>query len=200
MPLGFALIGIVFLSIPCFIVVQGHLSGEPSWLLTVLMIPWGLFWLSIIASSLHAVLINVGFGPTRVEITAHPLCLGESTEAYIAQYGRLFRSMNKLEVKLECQERAYDLDADEGALPKTRTVKTLPVFAAKNIDMIPGVPFEARFEIRIPEGAMHSFRSMHSAISWELQVWVWPRAERGSATPACFSPVVAPPETEGLRT
>jgi hypothetical protein len=44
--------------------------------------------------------------------------------------------------------------------------------------MDPGAPFEARFPILIPAGAMHSFKAAHNEIVWRLvvrgDVPLWP--------------------------
>ena len=36
------------------------------------------------------------------------------------------------------------------------------------LEPVPGRPFEANIQFRVPDQAMHSFRSLHNAVGWRL--------------------------------
>ncbi|MCD4728355.1 MAG: hypothetical protein K8R46_11875, partial [Pirellulales bacterium] len=86
------------------IAVDGHLEGNPDWFLTLFTIPFVLVGFGAIVIFLRKLLVAAGIGPTRLEISDHPLHPGEKYRVFLSQSGRL--DMNALRVSLTCEESA----------------------------------------------------------------------------------------------
>jgi hypothetical protein len=106
---------------------------------------------------------------------------------FVSQSGRL--NVLRWEVQLICEEEATyhqgtDVRTERQAIYEQR------LFAKEAFRIDPGAAFEHPCELQIPEGAMHSFQSTHSAVSWKLRV----RLEAESWPPCVRSfPVVVHP-------
>jgi hypothetical protein len=132
-------------------------------------------------------LIATGVGPTRIEISHHPLAPGSDYEILLSQVGRL--NLNSLEVWLTCDEKAtYRQGTDTRT--ESRRVYHERCFVCDSLQIHQGLPFESRCQIHVPEGAMHSFQANHNAVTWKLivkgDVANWPNFERA------FQIVVSP--------
>ena len=74
---------------------RGHLAGNPDWFGTLFLIPFVLIGLAIIVYFLRQLLVVAGIGPTRIEISAHPLRPGGRYVVNIANLGRKpYRSLS----------------------------------------------------------------------------------------------------------
>jgi hypothetical protein len=163
--------------------------GEPDWMLLALVIPFAIAGAGLVVYLIRQLLITTGVGPTRLEISAHPLAPGNPYDIFLSQAGRL--AMNSLEVWLACEERAtYRQGTDTRT--ETRRVYEQRCFVREGFEIHQGLPFESRCQILVPEGAMHSFHSNHNEVTWKLIVKgkvasKWPDYER------VFQIVVNPP-------
>lgn len=166
-------------SVFVIIAIRSHVRGNPEWFLTVFLIPFVLVGAVLIYAAVRQVLIATGIGPTRLEISKHPLHAGEQCELYISQTGRL--SMNSLEVLLVCDERATYRQGTDTRTEHCRVLKQ-SLYRVDNVEIDQAIPFEHLWTIAIPLGAMHSFKSTHNEIRWKLvvqgDVSGWPNFER----------------------
>ena len=121
---------------------------EPDWMLTLFIIPFVLVGIALLAYLIRQVMITTGVGPTRVEISAHPLSPGEPYDLFLSQAGRL--TMNWLEVWLACDEKAtYRQGTDTRT--ETRRVYEDRCFVRTDFEIHQGLPFESRCQVRVPE-------------------------------------------------
>ena len=169
-------------------VASSFARGEPDWTLALLVIPFlaGGIWLAVFLA--RQIFRMTGMGPTRIEISAHPLEPGRPYEVFLSQAGRL--AMKSLEVWLVCDEKAtYHQGTDTRT--ETRRVFQRRSFVRDNFE-IQGLPFESRCQFQIPPGAMHSFQAPHNEVNWKLivkgSVVGWPDYER-------VFPIVVNPST-----
>lgn len=161
------------------IAVNSHLRGEPEWFLTLFIIPFVLVGLGLCWYTGRQLLITTGVGPTRVEISVHPLEPGGECEFFLSQSGRL--TLDSLRVLLVCEEQAT---YQQGTNSRTETcpVFQAEVFRREGFEVQHGMPFEVQAPLRVPAGAMHSFKSTHNEVRWKLivkgDVRGWPNYER----------------------
>jgi hypothetical protein len=148
-------------------VIQMHRAGQPNWLLTWLMVPfvlggaWTLFELA------RQVLLNMAVGTTRVEISHHPFHPGGTYHGIVSQTGRLH--VRWLQVQLVCDEQAIHQQGTDTRRAICR-VHCSTLFSQRKFDITPQQPFDAAFDITVPDSAMHSFVSPHNAVMWALLV------------------------------
>ncbi len=148
-------------------VVRGHVTGAPNWGLTVFVVPFVVIGIGLIVYLVRQLLRTTGVGPTRVEISDHPLAPCAQYEILISQAGRL--SVNLLEVLLSCHEVAtYRQGTDTRT--EERQVFAESVLRREQFEILPGTPFESRCALRIPMAAMHSFKAVHNEVQWRLRV------------------------------
>ncbi|HEV3137111.1 MAG TPA: DUF3592 domain-containing protein [Pirellulales bacterium] len=146
---------------------RGFARGEPDWMLTVFIFPFAVIGLGLIGYLLRQVVITTGVGPTRIEISAHPLAPGQRYDLFLSQAGRL--TIQSLEVWLACDEQAsYRQGTDTRT--ESRRVYQERCFFREAIEIHQGLPFESRCQIQVPLGAMHSFHANHNEVNWKLIV------------------------------
>jgi hypothetical protein len=146
---------------------RGYARGEPDWILTAFIVPFAIIGLGLIGYLLRQVMITTGVGPTRIEISDHPLSPGQRYDVFLSQAGRL--TIHSLEVWLACDEQAsYRQGTDTRT--ETRRVYQERCFLREGIEIHQGLPFESRCQIQVPAGAMHSFHANHNDVSWKLIV------------------------------
>ncbi len=143
--------------------------------------------LGIFAYFLRQLAVAAGIGPTRLEISDHPLHPGGKYRLFISQSGRL--SVNALRVSLTCAESAtYRQGTDTRS--ESREVIRRELFYREGFAIRGGAPFETEIEFDVPAGAMHSFAAQHNEINWALtvegDVARWPGFQR------VFSVIVRP--------
>lgn len=141
--------------------------GEPDWLLAGVLAPFvvGGVWLAVYLGRQIVLATNVG--PTRIEISTHPLTPGGRCEAYLSQAGRL--NMKSLEAWLACDERATFRQGTD-TRTEIRRVFQQRCFIRTDFEIAQGLPFESRLDVSVPESAMHSFHAAHNEVSWKLIV------------------------------
>ena len=147
--------------------VQFWRSGQPDWVLTVLLAPF----LTIAAWSTYflvrQMLIHTGVGPTHIEISDHPLYPGRPYEFFLSQAGK-FR-LHFLQVSLVCEEVATFQQGTDVREEVCRVFES-PLFRSEDFDVEWGIPFEHRGELAVPHGMMHSLEAGHNAVQWKLVV------------------------------
>ena len=154
-------------SIFVFWTVDTHLEGNPDWRLTGMTIPFVLAGIGLIAFFFRQFLIATGIGPTLVEVSDQPLIPGRQYELSLSQTGRL--RMKSLEVYLICEEQARFRQGTNSRTERHRVFERA-AYRCKDFQIRQDVPFQARFPIELPAGAMHSFKSEHNEINWSLVV------------------------------
>jgi len=159
--------------------VRSHARGEPDWMLTLFITPFALLGIAMIVYLARQIVITTGVGPTRLEISAHPLGPGERYDVFLSQAGRL--TLKSLELWLACDEKASFRQGTD-TRTETRRVYQERCFFRESFEVQQGLPFESRCQIRVPDTAMHSFHANHNEVSWKLivkgDVVGWPEYER----------------------
>ncbi len=180
------------------VVVGGHLDGEPNWYLTLFLIPFVLGGIALIAFFVRQLLVTTGVGPTQVEISAHPLHPGERCRLFVTQSGKL--KVNSISVMLVCEE-AVAYRQGTNTRTETREVHRQTVYRREAFEIGHGTPFEAEFDLDVPAGAMHSFKSTHNEINWKVlvqgDVTRWPDYQR--VFPVIIHPETVPSGPQPLR-
>jgi len=149
------------------IALGGFARGEPDWVLTASLLPFVIGGVWLIVFLTRQLMTATGIGPTRIEISAHPLVPGQPYEIFLSQAGRL--DMQSLEVWLACDERATFRQGTD-TRSETRRVFDQRFFLREDFQIAQGLPFESRCQIAVPAGAMHSFLTSHNEVSWKLIV------------------------------
>lgn len=172
-----------------FYFATGGFFGEEGieWVSVIILIPFALVGIFFIGYFIRMLLIATGVGQTFVEISDHPLFPGERYDLLVSQAGRLH--MNCLSVLLVCEESATYRQGTN-TRTETRRVYEDELFRRENFEIHRGMPLEEKFQVDIPSGMMHSFKSEHNEVSWKIAVKGavarWPDYER------CFPVVVYP--------
>jgi uncharacterized RDD family membrane protein YckC len=120
-----------------------------------------------------------GIGPSSVELSDYPLFPGSSCRLRLFQPGRI--RLKVLTVWLVCQEEAT-FDQGTDIRTERRDVFRQRLFRKRAVDVSPEQPFAVEFDCKIPEGAIHSFRSANNRIQWKIIVQAeakkWPTLNR----------------------
>jgi len=146
-------------SVFLFFFINQWRHGNFEWFLAVFLTPFVLIGLLLLFSVFHGFLAL--FNP-RPRLTLHSqLCLGEAADLEWEFSGSVSR-IRQLRIYLEGREEAiYTRGTD--------TVTDKNVFATVELVKKPGAePGRARVEI--PSNTMHSFKSDHNKIIWEIHV------------------------------
>lgn len=150
-----------------FGVIRSHWFGLPNWPVTLVVTPLAIAggWLAY--QLLRDAWGVSGVGATRIEITNHPLRPGSAAQGAILQAGQF--TSRAFTVSLVCQEIAtYHQGTD------TRTsveeVHRQALLRHATLQVEPGQPYEAEFNIELPAGVMHSFQSPHNEVRWFIEV------------------------------
>lgn len=159
--------------------INGHIAGNPDWFLTIFITPFALAGIGLVVVLVRQLLIATGVGPTLIEISDQPLCPGGRYDLVLLQTGRL--KMNWLEVYLVCDEEATFRHGTDTRRESHRVYQQR-VFRQEGFQIQRGEPFEARFAVEMPAGAMHTFKSDHNEVNWKVivkgDVADWPGYER----------------------
>lgn len=161
------------------IVVGGHLAGRPDWFATLFLIPFAVIGMILIGVLIRQLRRTTGMGPTRLEISDHPVRPGGRYELFVSQSGRL--RVKSFEAFLVCRERAtYRQGTDTRT--ERREVRRRRLYRREDFEVHSAAPFEIPLELAVPRDAMHSFVSEHHAIEWGVEVRArlrdWPRMRR----------------------
>jgi hypothetical protein len=89
--------------------------------------------------------------------------------------------LHSLQVVLVCDEHATFRQGTD-TRTETRRVFEQSIFSQERLEIDPAAPFEHEWPFQIPSGSMHSFKSAHNEIRWQLlvkgDVAGWPNFER----------------------
>ena len=133
-----------------------------------------------------------------MEVSDQPLIPGRQYELSLSQTGRL--RMKSLEVYLICEEQARFRQGTNSRTERHRVFERA-AYRCKDFQIRQDVPFQARFPIELPAGAMHSFKSEHNEINWSLVVHGkaagWPEFRR--SFPLIVYPSAAPKREESMN-
>ncbi|MBN2294355.1 MAG: DUF3592 domain-containing protein [Pirellulales bacterium] len=169
-----------FVLVASYFVTGGFFGpGKIDWIPFLILIPFMLVGIVLIGAFIRQLLITTGVGQTFVEISDHPLFPGERYDLLVSQAGRL--QMNSLVVILVCEESAtYQQGTDTRT--ETSRVYEQELFRRESFEIHRGLPLEERFQMDVPAGMMHSFKSDHNEVSWKVvvkgDVDHWPDYER----------------------
>jgi hypothetical protein len=172
---GWALLGLTALTILwngtvavfATLVVRGHLAGQADWYASAFLIPFVVVGILLIALLVRELIRTTAVGPTRVEISDHPLHPGGRYDLLITQSGKL--RIRSFEVLLVCEERATYRQGTNSRTERTAVFRG-SLFRREGFEVTSDAPFETQCELAIPPEAMHSFKAEHNAIQWRLIV------------------------------
>ncbi|MBL9089777.1 MAG: DUF3592 domain-containing protein [Planctomycetaceae bacterium] len=155
------------------------IDGRADYLLWLGLIPFLLAGGYFAYLAARQLMIAGGIEPTLVEMSAHPLYPGGRYEVYLAQPGRL--DFSRLTVLLVCDEEATFRQGTNSHTHQQRVYEA-EVYRREKFTVERSEPLAVRFELAVPEGAMHSFQSPRNAVRWKLLVRGvlnnWPDFER----------------------
>jgi hypothetical protein len=147
--------------------VRGRLAGKSGWLPTLFIVPFALIGIGALVYFFRQLFMTTGIGPTRLEISDHPLRPGGEYRLFLSQSGRL--RVNSLGASLTCKEVAtYRQGTDTRT--ETREVFRQELFRRETFEIQSDLPFETDLALTVPPGAMHSFAADHNKIQWALVV------------------------------
>ena len=159
----------------------GRIPDRP-WLAAALLVPISLAACWSIYQFFRQLLKLTGIGQTSLEVSNYPLVPGQTYDVFLSQAGRV--RLKLLDVKLVCQEEAtYNQGTD--IRTEHLTVLDQRLFRRRGISVKPGLPYMAEFKLKIPDHAMHSFKSPNNRIQWKIvvtgQAKSWPKLKRNFA-------------------
>lgn len=147
--------------------------------MALFMVPFVLVGLGLFIFALHQLLAGGGGGETVVEVSNAEVAPGETFEVLVSQGGSKF--FRKLSLHLICEERAT---YQQGTSTRTDTfqVREMPLAELEAVQPSAAQPLILRAKVVIPADAMHSFKSAHNELAWQLRVtgdirW-WPNFKR----------------------
>jgi hypothetical protein len=132
--------------------------------LAIALLPVGLGAIGVFFRRLMAA---TAVGPTRVEISDHPVEPGGRYGVFLSHSG--WRAMTDLRVSFVCQEVAT-FRQGTNTRTETREVYRQELFHRQPVEHPKGAPFEAEIELNLSRGIMHSFAAEHNEIHWTLVV------------------------------
>ncbi|MEK6248770.1 MAG: hypothetical protein N2C12_11360, partial [Planctomycetales bacterium] len=170
-----------------FLVIRKHLTGNTDWIFLTLLVPFASAGIWLIVILVRQVWQTSRVGPTRIEISDHPLRPGRQYELYVTQTGNM--KINHLEMKLVCEEKAIFRQGTD-TIVDSQPVSIQPILSEYDLTIHPREPFEKRCLLLIPDSAMHSFRGIYNSIHWTLAVYA--DVERRGNYDRDFSVIVVP--------
>ncbi len=147
--------------------IQTHVANDPDWLLTVFAGSWLLVSAATLSYFLRQLLINMQAGLTLVEIESHPLYPGCQYDLFLSQTGRLH--LRWIEMSLCCEEIAIYRQGTNTRTARKR-VYWQSLLRREKVQVNQSTPLEEQLSLSIPADAMHSFKTMHNEVHWQLVV------------------------------
>lgn len=167
-------------SVLAVFVFGGVLAGGLNFWLVGPAIPFFLVGLALVFLLVREVLVAAGIGPTRVEISDHPLEPGGRYRLFVSQSGPV--RLRRLTVSLVCTEEATYRQGTDTRVERRETVR-VPLVEHSGLAARRGAAFEIECDLPIPDSAMHSFQAEHNRIQWSIVVAGepigWPEFRRG---------------------
>jgi hypothetical protein len=163
--LGTAFALLVFFSlvwlVPSAGVVQDALESGVQWWTVLMLLPL----VGMLLFMARKLLVFTGVRPTDIEVSRHPVEVGEPFTLSFTQHGPL--RTNSIDVRLVCEEEVkYQVGTDTRT--EKRIVHEQPLISELGLHITLQRPLHASFELTIPEGAMHSFEVPCNAVRWRV--------------------------------
>lgn len=169
--------------------IESRISGKSPeeipdrpWFAAALLVPIGAAAIWSVFQFFRQLLKLTGIGRTSIELSSYPLRPGQTYEVFLSQTARV--RLKLLDVALICIEEAT---FNQGTDVRTESaiVYQHRLLRQRGVETAPGAPFKARFELVVPENAMHSFKSSNNRVQWKIVVTAqaksWPRLNRNFA-------------------
>ena len=147
--------------------VRGCRAGRPDWSLILFVVLFLLVGLGAIGVFFRRLMAAMAVGPTRVEISDHPLQPGSRCRVFLSHSG--WQALTDLRVSFVCEEIAT-FRQGTNTRTETREVYRQELLRRHQVEHSKGVPFEADIDLDLPPCIMHSFASRHNEIHWTLVV------------------------------
>lgn len=178
------LIGITFaalfwngiVSVFAWEVIDGFQQGQPSWFLTIFLIPFVLVGLLLIVGVPHAALMLLN---PKLTLTLHPgtVRLGETT-ALNWSFDGSTRSIRTFQIRVTAREEAQYRRGTSTYTDKETFFEETLIETNDPLTIAQG-----EVELSVPSGAMHSFEAEHNKIIWTIEVKgeiaFWPDVDNG---------------------
>ena len=147
--------------------IRGFVAGTPSGAETMIAVVFLSSGIAAVYYLVRQIIATGGVGPTRVEISDHPLRPGEKYDVFLAQAGG--REIRALDFSLVCDEVTTFRQGTD-TRTEIRRVYQQTVVSEPRVNVAKGQNFEAQTELELPIGIMHSFKADHNEIQWRLLV------------------------------
>lgn len=161
------------------LVIDSAVQGDPDWVGVILAVVLTLATIWLLTQFIKQLLMQTAVGPTDLEISDLPLMAGSSYAAFLSQPARL--RLRLLELTLACEEQATFRHGTD-IRTESQTVYSQLLFRKRGVDTEAGTVFQTGVDFRLPEQAMHTFRSKNNSIQWHIHlvatVTGWPVIER----------------------
>jgi hypothetical protein len=160
---GFAVLVLfaLFWTVPSSAVIGDAAENGVHWWTALVLLPHAL----MIGFICRKLLVFTGIRPTDIEVSRHPIEVGERFTLTFTQRGPL--RTNSIDVRLVCEEEVqYQVGTDTRT--ETRIVYEQPLVSELGLHITLQRPLHASFELTIPEGAMHSFEVPCNAVRWRV--------------------------------
>lgn len=144
-------------------VVQGFLGGNPSWFLTLFMIPFVLVGLGLILLWVHS-LLSLWNPRAELTLSSASFELGESIEVSWKMIGNA-NAIRRLSITVEGVESARYRRGTNTYTDKDTFAKIVVVETENFLDV-----GEGKAQFTIPAGQMHSFEGSHNKVLWMLKL------------------------------
>ena len=148
-------------------VIRSHVSGQPNWLLTWLMVPFVMAGIWTLIALGRQLLMTAVIGTTLLEVSHHPFHPGGQYELFVSQTGRL--DVRWLQVQLICEEQAVYQQGTDTRRATARVYRDI-LYSGRKFEIVRGQGFETHCVFRVPPSAMHSFIAPHNAVQWTLVI------------------------------
>jgi len=128
---------------------------------------FGLISLALAYASGHELLVLLRFQPTVIELSKHPIPLGEEVDVVVSQDGPV--RLNRLEVTLRCEEVvSYRVGTNTKTDRETQHEERL--CDATDVVVAREEPFVYETKLQLPRRAMHSLDLESNDVRWTLRI------------------------------
>lgn len=159
--------------------VDSAVRGVTDWVAVILAAALSLATIWMLIQFFKLLLVQTAVGPSDLEISDLPLVAGQSYMAFLTQPARL--RLRLLELTLACDEQATFRQGTD-IRTESQQVYSQLLFRKRGVDVEESQHFQTAIEFRVPERAMHSFRSKNNSLQWYIRlvatVTGWPTIER----------------------
>lgn len=129
--------------------------------------------------AIHQILLAFSLAPTLLEISDHPVYPGRRYRVLLQQSGVL--RFHRLTVEIVCEEIARFHQGTD-TVTSRKDVFRQELFTRDDFETTAEIPLSEEFFLKLPHGAMHSFRQENNEIVWKLvissQIAGWPDITR----------------------